>query len=141
MHPLRKLGVHFLRRGGRSPEIPFCILGFAFCINLLLSSYNTPQPAHPWNRAGQDGATDAHCALSRLARRTLWKKHLSTRRTARVLDSLSEFLEREKIDLLLVAGDVFDTNNPGADAETARLSVFSQARGEEDSRRGHRRQS
>lgn len=54
----------------------------------------------------------------------LWKSISRLDETARVLDSLSEFLEREKIDLLLVAGDVFDTNNPGADAEQLVFQFF-----------------
>jgi DNA repair protein SbcD/Mre11 len=54
----------------------------------------------------------------------LWKNISRLDETSRVLDSLAEFLEREKIDLLLVAGDIFDTNNPGADAEQLVFEFF-----------------
>ena len=54
----------------------------------------------------------------------LWKSISRLDETSKVLDSLARYLEREKIDLLLVAGDVFDTSNPGADAEQLVFQFF-----------------
>ena len=36
---------------------------------------------------------------------------------AEVLDEIVEICEREEIDLVLIAGDIFDTYTPSADAE------------------------
>jgi exonuclease SbcD len=41
-----------------------------------------------------------------------------------VLDALADDLEREKVDLLLHSGDVFDSGAPAADAERAVFSFF-----------------
>src|SRR6266404_3202658 len=54
----------------------------------------------------------------------IWKGVNRLDETARVLDHLSGYLQRERIDLLLVAGDVFDTPNPGADAEQLVFEFF-----------------
>jgi exonuclease SbcD len=43
---------------------------------------------------------------------------------ARVLDHLARYVETERVDLLLMAGDVFDTPNPGADAEQLVFEFF-----------------
>lgn len=43
---------------------------------------------------------------------------------AEVLEHLAGFLERERIDLLLVSGDVFDTGAPPAEAERLVFSFF-----------------
>ena len=45
-----------------------------------------------------------------------WKNITRLDEIAKVLDHLAGYLEREKVDLLLVAGDVFDVTNPGAEA-------------------------
>jgi exonuclease SbcD len=44
--------------------------------------------------------------------------------TAKVLDHMAGYLEREKVDLLLVSGDVFDAPNPGAEAEALVFGFF-----------------
>jgi exonuclease SbcD len=54
----------------------------------------------------------------------LWKNLQRLDETARVLDHLARFVERERIDLLLVAGDIFDTPNPGAEAERLVYEFF-----------------
>src|SRR5262245_1104342 len=54
----------------------------------------------------------------------LWKNTPRLDETARVLDHLGRFVERERVDLLLVAGDVFDTPNPGAEAERLVYAFF-----------------
>src|SRR5215469_12710330 len=54
----------------------------------------------------------------------LWKNIQRLDEMARVLDHLARYIEREKIELLLVAGDVFDTCNPGADAERLVYEFF-----------------
>jgi DNA repair protein SbcD/Mre11 len=54
----------------------------------------------------------------------IWKSITRLDETARVLDHLAGYLEREKIDLLLVAGDVFDTANPSAEAEQLVFEFF-----------------
>src|ERR1700722_16669553 len=54
----------------------------------------------------------------------IWKSISRLDETAQVLANLADYLEREKIDLLLVAGDVFDTANPSADAERLVFEFF-----------------
>jgi DNA repair protein SbcD/Mre11 len=54
----------------------------------------------------------------------IWKSISRLDETSKVLDHLAEYLEREKVDLLLVAGDVFDTANPSADAEQLVFDFF-----------------
>src|SRR3954463_9723294 len=54
----------------------------------------------------------------------LWKSVTRLDETSRVLDHLAGYLEREKVDLLLVAGDVFDVPNPGAEAEGIVFGFF-----------------
>ena len=53
-----------------------------------------------------------------------WKSITRLDEMANVLDHLAGYLEREKVDLLLVAGDVFDASNPGADAEALVFGFF-----------------
>src|SRR4051812_49343925 len=53
-----------------------------------------------------------------------WKGLNRLGETAAVLDHLARFLERERIDLLLVAGDVFDTASPSAEAERLVFGFF-----------------
>jgi exonuclease SbcD len=54
----------------------------------------------------------------------VWKNLSRLDEAARVLEHLAGYLERERVDLLLVAGDVFDTPNPGADAEQLVFQFF-----------------
>jgi exonuclease SbcD len=44
--------------------------------------------------------------------------------TAAVLDHLAGYVEREQVDLLLMAGDVFDTPSPAAEAERLVFGFF-----------------
>src|SRR5262245_39447252 len=54
----------------------------------------------------------------------LWKGITRLDEMAKVLDYLAAYLEREKVELLLVAGDVFDATNPGAEAEALVFRFF-----------------
>ena len=54
----------------------------------------------------------------------LWKGITRLDEMARVLGHLAGYLEHGKVDLLLVAGDVFDAPNPGAEAEAMVFSFF-----------------
>jgi exonuclease SbcD len=54
----------------------------------------------------------------------VWKGLSRLDETTAVLDHLARFLERERIDLLLVAGDVFDTASPSAEAERVVFGFF-----------------
>lgn len=47
----------------------------------------------------------------------IWKGRSRHEELHAVLDHLAEFIEREKIDLLLMTGDVFDHSAPSAEAE------------------------
>ena len=47
----------------------------------------------------------------------VWKNLQRLDEMAAVLDHLAHFIERERIDLLLMAGDVFDVGSPPAEAE------------------------
>src|SRR5947209_18290576 len=53
-----------------------------------------------------------------------WKNVNRLGEMAAVLDHLAQFLERERIDLLLMAGDVFDSASPSAEAERLVFSFF-----------------
>jgi exonuclease SbcD len=53
-----------------------------------------------------------------------WKGITRLDETARVLDHMAGYLERERIDLLLMAGDLFDAPNPGAEAEALVFGFF-----------------
>jgi exonuclease SbcD len=50
----------------------------------------------------------------------VWKNVPRLDETTPVLDHLAGYLEREVIDLLLMAGDVFDAPSPGADSGARR---------------------
>jgi exonuclease SbcD len=54
----------------------------------------------------------------------LWKGITRLDEMARVLGHLAGYLEHGKVDLLLVAGDVFDAPNPGAEAEAMVFAFF-----------------
>ena len=54
----------------------------------------------------------------------VWKNIQRMDETAKALDGLARYVEREKIDLLLMAGDVFDAPNPAADAEKLVFEFF-----------------
>lgn len=54
----------------------------------------------------------------------IWKSISRLDETSKVLDHLAGYLEGEKIDLLLLAGDVFDTANPSAEAEQLVFEFF-----------------
>jgi exonuclease SbcD len=54
----------------------------------------------------------------------VWKSLNRFDETAAVLDHLARFLEQERIDLLLMAGDVFDTGSPSAEAERLVFDFF-----------------
>src|SRR5687768_14996728 len=47
----------------------------------------------------------------------LWKNVSRLDEMQAIFDHLGRFIERERIDLLLMAGDVFDTSSPAAEAE------------------------
>jgi exonuclease SbcD len=54
----------------------------------------------------------------------VWKNLQRLDETAAALDHLARFIERERIDLLLMAGDVFDAGSPAAEAERLVFSFF-----------------
>src|SRR6516165_2077220 len=54
----------------------------------------------------------------------VWKNINRLDETARVLDHLAHYLEAEKIDLLLVAGDIFDASNPSPEGEQLVFRFF-----------------
>jgi len=47
----------------------------------------------------------------------IWKRMSRLDELERVLDSLARFVESDKIDLVLMTGDVFDSGSPSAEAE------------------------
>ncbi len=53
-----------------------------------------------------------------------WKNIQRLDEMEKILDHLARFLESERIDLLLVAGDLFDAPNPVADAERLVFEFF-----------------
>ena len=59
----------------------------------------------------------------------IWKQVPRLAELAEVLANLADDLEREKVDLLLMSGDVFDTGSPRPDAERAGVR-FLQADGQ-----------
>ena len=54
----------------------------------------------------------------------VWKGLRRLDELGRVLEHLGDFLEREKIDLLLMSGDVFDSGAPNPEAEKLVFSFF-----------------
>jgi exonuclease SbcD len=54
----------------------------------------------------------------------IWKNVPRLPEMTAVLDHLARFLEAEKIDLVLMAGDVFDSGHPNADAEKLVFQFF-----------------
>jgi exonuclease SbcD len=54
----------------------------------------------------------------------VWKNVNRLDEMQAVLDHLARFIERGRIDLLLVAGDVFDASSPAADAERIVFGFF-----------------
>jgi exonuclease SbcD len=50
----------------------------------------------------------------------LWKGIDRLPELEAVLEHLGNFIERERVDLLLMSGDVFDSRGPSAAAERAR---------------------
>ena len=69
--------------------------------------------------------TDAHCSYKRLARRTVsWKGKDRLNELQSVLDEIAEFIDHERVDLLLVSGDIFDSGAPAAAAERAVFRFF-----------------
>ena len=53
----------------------------------------------------------------------IWKSQNRLSELQNVLEHLGDFVEDERIDLLLMSGDVFDSGSPPADAERA-VSIF-----------------
>jgi exonuclease SbcD len=54
----------------------------------------------------------------------LWKNLNRLPELGAVLDNLADFLVRERVDLLLMSGDVFDSSGPSAEAERMVFSFF-----------------
>jgi exonuclease SbcD len=54
----------------------------------------------------------------------VWKNLNRLDETAAVLDHLARFVLRERVDLLLMAGDVFESGSPTAEAERLVFSFF-----------------
>lgn len=54
----------------------------------------------------------------------LWKNQNRLTELQDVLEHLGDFVERERIDLLLMSGDVFDSGTPSPDAERAVSTFF-----------------
>ncbi len=54
----------------------------------------------------------------------IWKSRNRLAELRTVLDHLAAFIERERIDLVLMSGDVFDSTSPAADAERAVSEFF-----------------
>ena len=54
----------------------------------------------------------------------VWKTVDRLPELAAVLEDLGDFVERERIDLLLMSGDVFDTGAPSAEAERLVFGFF-----------------
>ena len=53
-----------------------------------------------------------------------WKGQSRLDELAVVLDDLASVVERERVDLVLMTGDVFDTSSPSADAERLVFGFF-----------------
>ncbi|MGE3959645.1 MAG: exonuclease SbcCD subunit D [Vicinamibacterales bacterium] len=54
----------------------------------------------------------------------IWKGRSRLDELRTVLDGLASFIERERIDLVLMSGDLFDSSSPSADAERAVTEFF-----------------
>lgn len=54
----------------------------------------------------------------------IWKSRSRLDELRVVLDNLARFIERERIDLVLMSGDLFDTSAPSAEAERAVTEFF-----------------
>lgn len=54
----------------------------------------------------------------------IWKSRSRLDELRTVLDNLARFIERERIDLVLMSGDLFDSASPSADAERAVTEFF-----------------
>ncbi len=54
----------------------------------------------------------------------IWKGRSRLDELRQVLEHLGDFIERERIDLVLMSGDVFDSGAPPADAERAVSAFF-----------------
>lgn len=54
----------------------------------------------------------------------IWKSRNRLEELRAVLDNLATFIERERIDLVLMSGDVFDSTSPPAEAERAVSEFF-----------------
>jgi exonuclease SbcD len=54
----------------------------------------------------------------------IWKGHNRLDELAAVLDNLARFVERERVHLLLMSGDVFDSQHPSPDAERVVFEFF-----------------
>ena len=54
----------------------------------------------------------------------VWKSRSRLAELRDILDHLASFIERERIDLVLMSGDVFDSASPPADAERAVSEFF-----------------
>jgi len=54
----------------------------------------------------------------------IWKSRSRLDELQTILEHLGNFIERERIDLVLMSGDVFDSASPGADAERAVSTFF-----------------
>jgi exonuclease SbcD len=54
----------------------------------------------------------------------LWKGIDRSQELEAVLDDLGDFIERERVDLLLMSGDVFDSRGPSAAAERTVFRLF-----------------
>jgi exonuclease SbcD len=54
----------------------------------------------------------------------VWKSISRTNELADILEHLGDYIERKKIDLLLVSGDVFDNRAPAAEAERIVFRFF-----------------
>lgn len=53
-----------------------------------------------------------------------WKSRSRLSELEAILDHLAGYLDRERVEVLLVSGDIFDTGAPGAEAERAVFSFF-----------------
>lgn len=54
----------------------------------------------------------------------IWKNRSRLDELRAVLDNLARFIERERIDLVLMSGDLFDSTSPSAEAERAVTEFF-----------------
>jgi DNA repair protein SbcD/Mre11 len=54
----------------------------------------------------------------------LWKSRNRLGELEAILDDLGDFIEHERVDLLLVSGDIFDVGAPSAEAEQVVFRFF-----------------